>query len=78
MSDIYEHRVTDQLGNVIVSAVVAEQTRWAPFGRDGTLYDDTSKYRIDTRLLPDGEWEPAALVRYSPMLPLVVIVRGTL
>lgn len=75
---IVEHRVLDRDGQVMVTAMMTETTRWMPYGRNGILYDDLDKYRIETRILPDGEWEPAAIVKYHPALPPIVIVRGTL
>lgn len=78
MSVMVEHRAITPDGKVLRTAVMPETARWMP--EEPSLewpgpYAGECAY--ETRMLPDGEWEPAAVVIQPGRLP-VVITRWTL
>jgi hypothetical protein len=80
VTTIVQHRAITPDGKVLTIVTMAACTRWMPyasFGIDGGLADCPGEHALETRVLPDGEWEPSAVVRQPGHQP-VVITRGTL
>ena len=75
-----QHRAVSPDGRVLTVVTMDDHMRWMPyssFSINGGLADYGDEHVLETRVLPDGEWEPAAVVRQPGRQP-VVIARGTL
>jgi len=75
-----QHRAVTPDGKVLTIVTMADYERWMvydSFSVDFGLADYTGWHVLETRVLPDGEWEPSAVVRQPGRNP-VVITRGTL
>jgi len=80
MTVMVQHRAVTPDGKVLTVVTLPEYSRWMPYvssGIAGALADYDGEHALETRELPDGEWEPAAVVRQPGRQP-VVITRGTL
>lgn len=66
-----EHRAVTPDGKVLQTAVMPDYERWLPewpcLERPGP-----GEYAYETRMLPDGEREPSAVIRQPGRLPVVV------
>lgn len=73
MTTIVQHRAVTPDGTVLFDAMMPDYERWMPCypGCDGR------EYTLETRVLPDGGWEPSAVLR-QPGHPVVVLTRWTL
>ncbi len=75
-----QHRAVTPDGKVLTIVTMADYMRWMvydSFSIDCGLADYTGEHALETRVLPDGEWEPSAVVRQPGRNP-VVITRWTL
>ena len=80
MTTLVQHRAVTPGGKVLTIVTMADYMRWMVYessGIAGGLADYTGEHALETRVLPDGEWEPAAVVRQAGRPP-VVITRWTL
>lgn len=69
-----EHRAVTPGGTVLQAAVMQDSARWMPaFPPDWAW---AGGYSYETRVLPDGNWHPAAVVR-QPGRPDIVITSWT-
>lgn len=70
---VVEHRAVTPDGKVLQAAVMADHERWSPdFADPDCPWAFTGKYAYETRVLPDGEWRPAAVVYQSGRRPVVI------
>ncbi len=80
MTTIVQHRAVTPDGKVLTVVTMADYMRWMPydsFSIDCGLADYTGEYALETRVLPDGEWEPSEILAQPGHWP-VVITRGTI
>ena len=75
-----QHRAITPDGKLLTVVTMDDRMPWAPydlFSIDCGLADYGGAHVLETRVLPDGEWEPSAVVRQPDRQP-IVITRGTL
>jgi len=79
-SRLVQHRAVTPDGRLLTVVTMPDYARWLlydSFSIDCGLADYGGGHVLETRVLPDGEWEPSAVVRQPGRNP-VVITRGTL
>jgi hypothetical protein len=75
MTTFVQHRAVTPEGKVLAVVTLTDCSHWMPYASSMRGYD--GEHTLETRVLPGGEWEPAAVVRQPGYQP-VVIVRGML
>lgn len=75
-----QHRAVTPGGKVLLYVTMTNYERWMPYAAldlSTGLGSYAAEHALETRVLPDGEWEPAVVVRQPGRQP-IVISRGTL
>jgi hypothetical protein len=67
-----QHRAVTPDGRTLVIVTMPAYYRWTPYADPMGMASYPGEHTLETRVLPDGEWGPSAVIRQPGRQPVVV------